>query len=107
MADWSASEWAGVVAAFFAAVAATASWVTILTERRRQREAMKPNVSGGFSVSPQLVGRLVFANGGPGLAIGLAYVGVHRNKTTEFKYQGYVGNGFCTPALSTRFPYGM
>jgi hypothetical protein len=92
--EWSASEWASIAAAFWAAVAATASWVTILLDRRRQREAMQPHVKAGFNVLPTRVARLVFANGGPGLAIGIGYMGVHKDDEREYKYGGFVGNGF-------------
>jgi hypothetical protein len=44
--------------------------VTILVDRRRQGEAMKPNVTASFGVAGNFA-RLKFVNAGPGLAIQL------------------------------------
>jgi hypothetical protein len=96
LAFWSTSEWAGVLSAFWAAIAATASWVTIASDRRRQGEAMKPNVSAAFDVSSNLTGRITFVNAGPGLAIQLGYVGVDDDGRGPLATSALSGTGFST-----------
>jgi hypothetical protein len=91
--NWTTAEWATVVSAFGAAVAATASWVTVLVERRRQRDARKPNVVGAFAFTPDRRARLQFNNAGPGLAVQLGYLGVEE----DHQYMGIVGTGFLGP----------
>ena len=59
MPDWSTSEWAGVLSAFWAAAAATASWFVIATDRKRQREALRPHVAAGFAVPPNRISDIV------------------------------------------------
>lgn len=97
LAFWSTAEWASVVSAVGAAIAAIASWATIFLDHRRKEEAIRPNVSAGFGVTRDLVGRIVFANGGPGLAIQLAYIGVDDDGKGPARYFGLVGNGFQQP----------
>jgi hypothetical protein len=91
---WTTSEWASVLSTGFAAVAAAASWVTIIFDRRRQREARRPTVSAGFGVTPTNVASIRFVNGGPGLAVRLSHFGVLPG---GFKYGGLVGTGFLGP----------
>src|SRR6266511_827895 len=70
-------DWASVAAAAFAAVAATAAWSTVLLSIRRDRALHKPNVYAAFTTKGRLKPpELVFNNGGPGLAVGLLYLGV-------------------------------
>ncbi len=84
-------DWASVAAAAFAAVAATAAWSTVLLSIRRDRALHKPNVYAAFTTKGRLKPpELVFNNGGPGLAVGLLYLGVIGGK----RFLGYVENGF-------------
>jgi hypothetical protein len=101
MPDWSTSEWASVLSTFLAAVAASASWVTIAVDRRRQREARRPTVQAGFNVTPDNVASIHFANGGPGLAVGLCYFGVLEE---GFKFGEWVGTGFLAAGAEADAP---
>jgi hypothetical protein len=89
------------MSAAFAAFAASASWATILLDRRRQREARRPTVQAGFTVTEDNVASIHFANGGPGLAVGLAYFGVLEG---GFRYGGRVGTGFLVAGAEAKAP---
>lgn len=103
----SAGETAAVASSFFAAVAATASWITVLADRKRQHELRKPHVSAILTVDQLNQGRIVFVNAGPGLAIRLGFYGVDTGPSGSRVYQGGVGAGFLPPGAEAEARVGQ
>lgn len=82
------AEWAQLVAAVAAAVAAFGSLVTALLLWSQSRAAMRPNVSAGILDKGEGTAlAATFVNAGPGLAIQLVYC-------LEGERAGMVGRGY-------------
>lgn len=99
--DLTTVEWATVTGSGFTAVAALAAWATVVYSWLSQRDTIRPNVSAGF-LSDTVTGAqtIHFVNGGPGLAIALAYFGVDGGR----KYGGFVGKGHLLPGGEVELP---
>jgi hypothetical protein len=90
MPDWTTSEWAAVIAAISAAVAAIAAWLATGVSLALHKASQVPHLSAGViyrAASGEL--QASFANGGPGLATQVVYFVVCGNA----KAGGFVGEG--------------
>jgi hypothetical protein len=87
---WTTAEWAQVVSAVSAGVAAIAAAIAVGLALRRQKLAIRPNLSAGVTrgVPSGKLGAS-FTNGGPGVAVQVGYMLVCGN----FKKTGMVKDG--------------
>lgn len=82
-------EWTTVLGTGFAALAALAACVTAVISLVGQRRSLEPHVSAGFLTFRTGGSKIHFSNAGPGLAVGLGYLGFDDG----VKYGGIVGTG--------------
>lgn len=101
----SATDGAALASSVFAAAAAGASWVTVVVDRKRQADLRRPIITALFGVSTGRMGRIVFANGGSGMAGRVGFFGVDTNRNAI--YQSSVGNGLLPPGAQHSVPVGQ